>query len=156
MILYIGADHKGFDLKETLKGFLKDKGYQIEDMGNLTRDPNDNYPDFAKAVAEKVTSNYENGRGILVCGSGVGMDIAANKFKHVRAGLALNPNHAYDARNDDDTNVLVLAADYTTPDTAKKIALTWLTTPFSHEAAHAERLRRIEGIEEQTMKDATV
>lgn len=156
MVIYIGADHKGFDLKESVKGFLKDKGYQVEDMGNLTRDPQDHYPDFASAVAKKVLSNYESARGILICGSGVGMDIAANKFKNIRAGLALNPNHAFDAKNDDDTNVLVLAADYTTPDVAKKIIITWLTTPFSGESAHVERLKRIEGIEEKTMRDETV
>ncbi len=154
MILYIGADHKGFDLKEVLKGFLKDKGYQIEDCGDMTRDPQDHYPDFARAVAEKITSNYENARGILICGSGVGMDIAANKFRHVRAGIAMNPNHAFDARNDDDANILVLASDYTTPDTAKKIAVTWLETPFSRDPHHAERIKKIEGIEEQTMRDA--
>lgn len=156
MILYIGADHKGFDLKETLKSFLADKGYQVEDCGDASRNEGDHYPDYAAAVARKVTSNYENSRGILICGSGVGMDIAANKFKHIRAGLAMNSNHAFDARNDDDTNILVLAADYTPADAAKKILLTWLETPFSHDANHAERIKRIEGIEEQTMKDATV
>jgi len=156
MILYIGADHKGYDLKETLKGFLADKGYQVEDCGDTSRNENDHYPDYAAAVARKVTSNYENSRGVLICGSGVGMDIAANKFKHIRAGLAMNPNHAFDARNDDDTNVLVLAADYTPAETAKKILLTWLETPFSHDANHIERIRRIGGLEEQTMRDATV
>ena len=156
MILFIGADHKGYDLKESMKAYLADKGYEVEDCGDTARNEGDHYPDYARAVAEKVRENYENSRGILICGSGVGMDIAANKFKGIRAGLAMNPNHAFDARNDDDTNVLVLASDYTPADTAKKIVLTWLETPFSRDANHAERLRRIEGIEEATMKNAGI
>lgn len=156
MIIYIGADHKGYELKEGLKEFLTDKGYQITDCGNTTRDENDDYPDFARAVCEKVSQNHENSRGILICGSGVGMDIVANKFKKIRAGLIMNPNHAFDVRNDDDPNVLVLASDYTPLETAKKIAITWLETPFSHDTKHAGRLKKIEGIEEETMRDATV
>lgn len=156
MILYIGADHKGFDLKAQIKNFLADKGYQVEDCGASSRVDGDHYPDYASAVAKKVLGNYENSRGVLICGSGVGMEMAANKFKRIRAGLVMNPNHAFDVRNDDDTNVLVLAADYTPFDTAKKILITWLETPFSRDARHEERLKKIDLIEEETMKDGTV
>jgi ribose 5-phosphate isomerase B len=153
MVLYIGADHRGYELKEGLKRFLSEKGYQVEDCGNLRREEGDAYPVFARAVAQKVISNYVNSRGILICGSGAGMEIAANKFKSIRASVVMNPNHAFDVRNDDDTNVLVLAADYTPLETAKKILVTWLETPFSHEPKHAERIQHIDRIEEETMKD---
>jgi ribose 5-phosphate isomerase B len=154
MVLYIGADHKGFELKEGLKRFLAEKGYQVEDCGNTSRAEGDDYPIFARAVAQKVIINYENSRGVLICGSGVGMEIAANKFKKIRAGLVMNPNHAFDVRNDDDTNVLVLAADYTPLETAKKILITWLETPFSRDPRHIERLKKIDLIEEETMNNA--
>lgn len=152
MILYIGADHRGFKLKETLQTFLNDKGYQVSDCGNVRFDERDNYPDFAACVAEKVLANYENSRGILICGSGAGMEIAANKFKRIRAALIMNPNHAFDVMNDDNPNVLVLAGDYTSPEAAKKILMTWLETPFSNDPKHIERIRGIDRIEEQTMK----
>ena len=84
MIIYLGADHKGFKLKEYLKNSLKEKGYEIVDLGNDSYDENDDYPDFASAVAQRVSVDYEQSRGILSCGSGVGVDVVANKFKNVR------------------------------------------------------------------------
>lgn len=156
MIFYIGADHKGFKLKEDLKNFLTDRGYQVEDCGNTIYDVNDSYPLFASEVAKKILANYENARGILICGSGIGMEMAANKFKKIRAGLGINPNHAFDIKNDDHVNILVLAADYTSTDTAKKILLTWLETPFSNESRHLERLKQISLIEQETMKDVGI
>lgn len=156
MIIYIGADHRGYKLKEDLKSYLGDKGYQVSDCGDAVYDERDNYADYAIAVAGKVLGNYENSRGVLICGSGAGMEMAANKFKRIRAALVMNPNHAFDVRNDDDPNVLVLAADYAPTETAKKILMTWLETPFSRDPRHTERLQKIDSIEEVTMKDATI
>lgn len=147
MIIYIGADHRGFELKERLKLFLQDKGYQIEDVGNDHYDDNDDYPDFAEAVAKKVSLNYENARGILLCGSGVGVDVVANKFRNVRSALVATPDQAFDSRNDDDANVLSLAADYLKPADAEKIVLTWLTTPFADEEKFRRRLEKIRRLE---------
>ncbi|MFH0712298.1 MAG: RpiB/LacA/LacB family sugar-phosphate isomerase [Candidatus Jorgensenbacteria bacterium] len=147
MIIYIGADHRGFELKERIKGFLKDKGYQVADLGNDRYDENDDYPDFAEAVAKKVSLNYESARGILVCSSGVGVDVIANKFQNVRSALVASSDQAFDSRNDDDSNVLSLAATYLKPEDAEKIVLTWIGTPFADEEKFKRRLGKIRNLE---------
>jgi len=147
MLIYIGADHKGFQLKETLKKFLKEQGYEVIDVGNDHYDENDDYPDFAKLVARAVSQDPLNRRGILICGSGIGMDIVANKFKGVRSALVSNPDQAYLSRNDDDTNILSLAADFLNEEQTKKILTTWLATPFSNKEHHKRRLEKIRQLE---------
>ena len=92
MIIYIGADHRGFKLKETLKQFLQREGYTVNDMGNTEYLEGDDYPDFAKLVAQKVSANPADSRGIVICASGVGVDIVANKFPNVRSALGFNPD----------------------------------------------------------------
>ena len=149
MTIYIGADHRGFKLKEMIKEFLKNRGYNVLDVGDTFYDENDDYPDFAVNVAEKIGVEYENSRGILVCASGVGMSVVANRFPRVRAGLIMTPDQAFDARNDDDSNVLVLPANYITSDVAKRILITWLETPFSGEEKFRKRLAKIDQIDEQ-------
>lgn len=145
-MIYIGADHRGFQLKEYLKGFLQNAGYAVVDAGTAY-DENDDYADVARAVAEKVSANSEQSRGILVCGSGVGVDIVANKFAKVRSALVANPDQAFDSRNDDDTNVLSLGASYLRKEDAQKIVATWLQTPFSQEERHRRRLQKISLLE---------
>lgn len=147
MVIYIGADHNGFELKEEVKTFIQGLGYQIFDLGNTKLDGTDDYPDFASAVAGKVSQDYENARGIVVCGSGVGVDIVANKFPRVRCSLILTPDQAFDARNDDDANVLALPANYVRSDDVKRILTTWLGTPFSGEERHRRRRDKISKIE---------
>lgn len=144
MLIYIGADHRGFKFKEALKIFLKEKGREIVDCGNERYEEDDDYPDFAKAVAEKVAENPDENCGILICRSGVGVDIVANKFKGVRSALVSNPEQARLSRNDDDTNILSLAADFLNENEAKEIAGVWLETPFSGEENHKRRLQKIE------------
>lgn len=148
MVIYIGADHRGFELKEYLKGVIKDRGYELVDVGNSVLDQSDDYPDFARAVAEKVSSEYEQARGILLCGSGVGVDVVANKIPRIRCALASTPDQAYDSRNDDDANVLALPASHISPETARKIVTTWLETPFSREEQHVRRIKKIAAIED--------
>ena len=94
MTIYLGADHRGYELKEKIKQYLLDKNYQVIDLGNNQYDAGDDYPDFAKLVGEKISVNSDIDRGILVCGSGIGMVIAANKFKGVRAGTVNATQHA--------------------------------------------------------------
>jgi ribose 5-phosphate isomerase B len=147
MLIYIGADHRGFQLKETLKNFLKNQGYEVVDVGNAQYDENDDYPDFAKLVGRAVSQDFWNRKGILICGSGVGVDVVANKFKDVRSALINNPDQAYLSRHDDDANVLSLAAEFTDEETAKQILKTWLATPFSNEEHHRRRLEKINEIE---------
>ena len=147
MLIYIGADHRGFKLKEALKNYLKESGYQeVTDAGNHQYDKNDDYPDFGVKVAEKVSLDPENSRGILICGSGVGMDIVANRFANVRSVLASNPEQAEDSRIDDNTNILSLAADFLTENEAKKILTIWLQADFSEEERFRRRLEKIDKI----------
>jgi len=147
MLIYIGADHRGFQLKEAIKKTLKDGGYESVDVGNEAYQEDDDYPDFAAAVAKAISQEPFTRRGILLCGSGVGMDITANKFKGVRASLVSNSDQAYLARHDNDANVLCLAADFLDEDNAVKIVKTWLTTPFSGENKFRRRLQKISEME---------
>lgn len=147
MNIYIGADHRGFQLKEVLKKYLIENGYQVFDLGNIQYDENDDYPDFAKLVAEKVSQDPENSRGILICRSGVGVDIAANKFKGARSALVTDVKQAELARKDDDTNVLSLSAELTDEETAKKIAEVWLKTQFSGLEKDRRRIEKIKIID---------
>ncbi len=149
MIVYIGADHNGFELKQSLIPFVRERGYEVVDAGNTRLEEDDDYPVFAQAVAEKVGANYEGARGILICGSGVGMDIAANKFPHVRSALVHHPDQAFDSRHEDDANVLVIPARYVDAEAAQHIVATWLTTPFSGEERHARRLQEVYKLEER-------
>ena len=120
MKIYIGADHRGFELKKELKKFLIEKGYEVEDAGAFKYDKDDDYPDFAEAVAEKVSKD-DSARGILLCGSGTGMDAAANKVRGVRATLAFSKEITRAARNDDDVNVISLPADFLKSEEAEEI-----------------------------------
>ena len=146
-MIYIGADHRGFQLKETLKKFLEDEGYKFIDVGNDHFDENDDYPDFALAVAKKVVDQPEAGHGILICGSGVGVDIVANKIKNVRSALCFDVKQAQASRNDDNTNILSLPADFISEDSAKEITKIWLETSFSGFERHARRIEKINKIE---------
>ncbi len=147
--IVIGSDHAGFSLKEDVKSFLAEAGLEILDVGTHSGEPVD-YPDFGRKVAEKVSSG-EFARGILVCGSGVGMTIVANKFPDVRGVLCLDSDTARMSRRHNDTNVLALAGRRTDIETAKDIVRTWLETDFE-EGRHSRRLDRIRDIEEQLHK----
>ena len=146
-MFYIGADHRGFKLKESLKSYLQEIGAAFEDMGATVYDPNDDYPDFAIVVAQKVSEDPENNRGILICGSGVGVDITANKIKGIRSALIHDAAQARASRNDDNTNVLSLASDFISEEKAKEIIKIWLETPFSGLERYARRLTKIKEIE---------
>ena len=145
-MIYISSDHRGYELKNYLVKEFSAKGIAITDMGPFNFDPNDDYPDYAKAVAEKIQENPEN-MGILICSSGVGMNIAANKFKGIRATISWNPKHAATSRNDDGTNVLVLPSDFVTKEEALEITQAWLSTKFSGEERHIRRLVKTSGFE---------
>ena len=141
--IIIGSDHAGFDLKETLKGALRD----MTDIGTDSADSVD-YPDFGARVARAVSSGeYE--RGILICGSGVGMSIVANKVPGIRAALCTDIETARLSRMHNDANVLVLAGRRTDPKEAVAIVTVWLDTPFEG-GRHARRLDKIRNIEEES------
>ncbi len=146
MKIYIGADHNGFEYKGQLTKALQLAGHEVIDQGDLSVDPNDDYPQFAgKVVTALLADPDHTAKGILVCGSGQGMCIAANRFKGIRAALCWNMNEARSARNDDDANILCLSSRYTSLDDAGSIMATFLATPF----AGAERFsRRIKELDE--------
>ena len=146
--VYIGADHRGYKLKEALKIYLKELNFEVEDLGALELIPDDDYPDYALLVAKKVAEDPENNRGILICGSGVGVDVVANKFKGVRSALGFDTKQAQMSRNDDNANVLSLSADFISESLAKEIVKIWLETGFSGLEHHTRRIQKIKEIEE--------
>jgi len=147
MTIYLGTDHRGFNLKEQIKALLKNQGYEVHDMGAEVLLQDDDYFDYAKAVAEKISADPENSRGILFCSSGVGVDITANKFSRVRSALAMSPDHAMASRNDDDANVLSLAVDFLDLEMVKRIVSVWLQTPFSGEERHKRRVEKLNNLD---------
>ncbi|RMD57828.1 RpiB/LacA/LacB family sugar-phosphate isomerase [Candidatus Parcubacteria bacterium] len=150
MVIYFGADHRGYDLKEFLKEFVEEQAYEVYDVGNTVYDENDDYPDFAADLARRIKMDPDNSKGILVCGSGVGMCVVANRFPGVRAGIGISPDQVYDARKHDSINVLCLAADFVTKPIAQKMVQTFLSTPFDGEEKHARRLEKISELENFT------
>jgi len=144
MNLFIASDHRGFELKEKIKDFLSLEGHSVVDLGNHKYDKNDDYPDFAKEVAEKVSADPEETRGILLCGSGVGVDIVANKFKGVRSALAFSPEQITMAKSDDDVNIISLPSEFLDEERAKEIINAWLNTKFSEEEKDKRRIGKIE------------
>jgi len=144
-MIYLGADHRGFKLKEKIKDWLKEWGVEFTDLGNARFDPVDDFPDFAFAVAKKV--NQGQGQGILLCGSG-GMALAANKFKGVRAVETWNVATAEHAKAHDAANVLMIAADFVDDLMAKKMVKIWLDTKVKQDEKYQRRLAKISKIEE--------
>lgn len=149
MEVYIGADHNGFELKNELKGWLADKGYTVHDAGPAELVPEDDYPDVAVQVAQAVAEKPAERRGILVCGSGVGVAVTANKVKGVRAALIHDPDIARAAKKDDDLNVLALGAQYVAPNRAKEVIEAWLTSRFSKAERHVRRIGKISDYEDR-------
>lgn len=138
--IIIGADHGGFSLKESLKPFLAEMGFAVTDVGTESDQAAD-YPDFGAKTAEAVSTGLFQ-RGILICGSGVGMSIVANRFPGVRAALCLDTETARLSRMHNDANILVLAGRKTDPEAGKAILQVWLSTPFEG-GRHQRRLDKI-------------
>ena len=147
MLIYIGADHRGFQLKESLKKILKERNYEIIDVGNVEYNEADDYPDFARLVARAVSQDSLNRRGVVICGSGVGVDMVANKFDGARSALVNNVEQAILSRKDDNTNVLALAADFINEESAEEILIAWLKESFSGEEKYKRRIEKISEIE---------
>ncbi|MBI2063636.1 MAG: RpiB/LacA/LacB family sugar-phosphate isomerase [Candidatus Yanofskybacteria bacterium] len=149
-MIYLGADHRGYELKEKVKSWLSDWGHEYEDCGAFEYNKDDDYPDFATAVAEKVAlrqAQDQNARGILICGSGIGVAIAANKIKGIRAGTAASEEQVKASVNDEDLNILALSADYINENEAQEIVKTFLETKFSGADRHIRRVNKIRELE---------
>ena len=145
-MIYLGADHAGYNLKEKIKKYLIKLGVDFEDLGAKTLNPKDDYPDFAIAIAKKVSKN-SGSLGVIICGTGLGSCIAANKIKGVRATSAGSPGTAKQAREHLDANVLCLGARVLTAIEVKEILKWWLETEFSKEKRHIRRIEKIKKIE---------
>ena len=145
----IGSDHGGYKLKEEIKKYLDEKEIKYVDCGSFSEERVD-YPDIAKTVAEKVQKK-ECENGILICRSGIGMSIVANKFKGIRCAKCNNEQEAKFAKMHNNSNVLALGADYITENEAICILRTWLATEFEG-GRHQERINIIERIENENMK----
>ncbi|MEZ4180523.1 MAG: RpiB/LacA/LacB family sugar-phosphate isomerase [Candidatus Doudnabacteria bacterium] len=146
-MIYLASDHGGFTLKEQLKKFLQKQKLPVIDLGPSKKNPNDDYPDYAAKVSQKVSKNLLSDVGILICRSGQGVCISANKFKGIRAALVWNTAEAKASRNDDMANILCLPSDYISPSQAEKIVLAWLETPYSDDERHMRRVQKISNLE---------
>lgn len=148
--VFIGTDHRGFKLAEEIYLWLVDNNVSGKLVGATKLDPDDDYVDYSKEVAHTVSNDIKLGRisrGIVFCGSGVGVDIVANKIKGIRCGLGISAKQIKEAREDDDINVLAIAADYTSEKDAKEMIKVFLETPFSGEERHERRIEKISEIE---------
>ena len=147
MKIYIGADHNGYKLRRSLIESLNRLGYDVYDDGDSKLDPNDDFPVFAqKVVVDVLKSDDPDPRGILICGSGQGMCMAANRFKGIRAALLYDEESARSSRNDDNSNVACLPAKLFERDKDNKIITTWLDAPFADAARFVRRLNELDDL----------
>lgn len=146
-MVYLGADHRGYDLKEKVRVYLEEHEIKYKDLGAQVHESGDDYTVYASRVAEEV-SQHHSSRGIVFCGSGVGVSVVANKFDGIRAAIGMDVEQIKKGREDDDMNVLVLAADFTDPQKATDIVDAFLSEDYEANERHERRLEHIKQIEE--------
>lgn len=147
MKVFLGADHRGYEMKEKIAQWLFEMDHAFQDLGAQSLEPSDDYTKYAEQVASLVAKN-EGSRGVLLCGSGVGVEVVANKFDGVRAGIGESVLQVEAGRRDDDMNILVIASDFTSEKEAKAMLIAFLETKFSGKARYERRLEEITKIEE--------
>jgi ribose 5-phosphate isomerase B len=148
MKIFSGADHNGFEYKRQLAEALKLAGNEVVDAGDKELKADDDYPEFAAQVVNAMKASGDpDAKGVLICGSGQGICIAANRFKGIRAALCWNQAEARAARNDDDCNILCLSARYTSLDEAGTIMATFLSTPFAGAPRFTRRIQQLDELE---------
>lgn len=150
MKIAIASDHGGFQYKNLLLPDIREKGYEVFDLGTFTEAASD-YPDHAEAIANCILEKKAE-RGILICGSGVGVCVAANKFKGIRAGLCHDHYSAHQCVEHDDVNILCIGQRVIGIESAKEIIFSFLAASFTHEERHERRLGKIIAIEDRNMK----
>ena len=148
-MIFLGADHRGYWLKEKVKEWLESWGEKYEDKGAYSLQPDDDFVDFGLRVAEAVAEE-EGRRGIVICGSGTGMVIVVNKVAGVRGTVGVSEEQVRESRRTDDVNVLALAADYTGEEEAKRMVKAFLETEFKGEEKYKRRLSKIKKWEEES------
>lgn len=139
--ILIASDHAGFELKERLESWLRELGYSVTDLGTNSEDSTD-YADYAHPLAQQISDGVAQ-RGVLLCGTGLGMSYVANRYPHVRAAVAWSPEVAELARRHNDANILALPARFLSETQARQILKTWLDTPFDG-GRHERRIEKIE------------
>lgn len=147
MRIVLGSDHAGFEMKQNLLAYVHVLGHETLDVGTHSTAPVD-YPDYAEAVGEAVR-NHSGDRGILICGSGVGASVAANKIPGIRAGICHDCYSAHQGVEHDDMNVLVLGSRVIGPELARDLAKEFLGASFSGEERHARRLQKVQNLEKK-------
>jgi len=145
MKIYLGTDHAGFELKEKIKTFLVGKGHEVKDFGAFSFDPDDDYPDFIRPVAESVALDKES-RGIILGGSGQGEAMAANRVSGIRATVYYGGSEEIIklSREHNDANILSLGARFVTEDEVMGIVTLWLSLPFSGDERHQRRIKKMD------------
>lgn len=148
MKLFLASDHAGFQLKEEIRGYLVELGYDVHDMGPHRLDPKDDYPDFVIPVAQKVAADPDKNKGIVFGGSGQGEAMVANRFPRVRAAVWYGRNERIItlSREHNDANVLALGARFLHIDDAQRAVKLWLETPFSEDDRHVRRIAKLDKI----------
>lgn len=142
MTIYLGADHNGWSLKEKIKASAQKRGFKVSDQGNLKLEADDDYPDFAKRVALMMKKNKDS-VGILICGSGQGMCMSANRFPHLRATLGYSEKAVIKARQDEDANVLCLSGRELNFTQAEKMIKAFFHTEFSKIPRYKKRITKL-------------
>jgi RpiB/LacA/LacB family sugar-phosphate isomerase len=145
MRVVIGSDHAGFELKENLKAYLQELGHQVIDVGTHSVEPVD-YPDFAEAVGRSLIEGKAD-RGVLICGSGVGASVAANKMPGIRAGICHDTYSAHQGVEHDDMNILVMGSRVIGTELARELVRNFLGAVFTNEERHRRRLEKVKEIE---------
>ncbi len=151
MNVIIGADHGGYPLKAVIIEYVAELGHTVEDVGTFSSEPVD-YPDYARAVANAIIDGRGE-RGVIICGSGVGACVAANKFPSIRAAVCHDTFSAHQGVEDDDMNVLCLGARVVGPELAKDLVRTFLSAGFSGAERHVRRLAKVRAIEKEFSND---
>lgn len=151
-MIYIGADHRGFELKESLKNWLFDNKQDYFDVGAIEEIKTDDYPDYASMAARNVAALPDANKGILLCGSGHGMDIVANKFKGIRAVMGFNKQVAIQSRAHENANVLIIPAQWIKQAEMIEMVDIWLHTNFDEAERNQRRIKKIADIEAENFK----
>ena len=147
MRIAVGADHAGFQLKQNIAAYLRDLGHEVIDLGTTSTEPVD-YPDYAEAVGKTVLEGHAE-RAVLICGSGVGASVSANKLPGIRGAMCHDTYSAHQGVEHDDMNVLVLGARIIGVELARELVRTFLAAKFTHEERHVRRVGKIKALEKR-------
>ena len=144
MNIFFGADHRGLELKNKLVEYLQEKNIRIQDFGSYQYDANDDYPDSTQKVAKAISQTPDQSLGIVICGSGVGVSIAANRFPGIYCAVGFDENQIKHARENDHVNMLALASNYIDFEKAKKLVDIFISTPIDNQEKYLRRLNKLD------------